>query len=31
MRYHPKDLERAFFSERRSRVLDALGYATLMR
>jgi len=31
MRFHPKDLERAFFSERFSRVLDALGYATLMR
>jgi putative transposase len=31
MRFHPKDLERAFFSERHSRVIDALGYATLMR
>jgi transposase InsO family protein len=31
MRFHPKDLERAFFSERHSRVLDGLGYATLMR
>jgi putative transposase len=31
MRFHPKDLERAFFSERRTRVLDGLGYATLMR
>lgn len=31
MRFHPKDLERAFFSERFSRVLDASGYATLMR
>ena len=31
MRFHPKDLERAFFSERFSRVLDGLGYATLMR
>jgi len=31
MRFHPKDLERAFFSERLSRVLDASGYATLMR
>lgn len=31
MRFHPKDLERAFFSERHTRVLDALGYATLMR
>lgn len=31
MRFHPKDLERAFFSERFSRVLDACGYATLMR
>ena len=30
MRFHPKDLERAFFSERFSRVLDASGYATLM-
>jgi putative transposase len=31
IRFHPKDLERAFFSERFSRVLDASGYATLMR
>lgn len=31
MRFHQKDLERAFFSERFSRVLDASGYATLMR
>jgi putative transposase len=31
MRFHSKDLERAFFSERHSRVLDDLGYATLMR
>ena len=31
MRFHPKDLERAFFSERHSRVIDQLGYATLMR
>jgi putative transposase len=31
MRFHPEDLERAFFSERHTRVLDALGYATLMR
>lgn len=31
MRFHPKDLERAFFSERHSRILDGLGYATLMR
>lgn len=31
MRFHPKDLERAFFSERHARVLDASGYATLMR
>ena len=31
MRFHPKDLERAFFSERRTRVLDGLGYVTLMR
>jgi transposase InsO family protein len=31
MRFHPKDLERAFFSERRTRVLDALGYVTVMR
>jgi transposase InsO family protein len=31
MRFLQKNLERAFFSERHSRVLDALGYATLMR
>ncbi len=31
MRFHPKDLERAFFSERFSRAIDAMGYATLMR
>jgi putative transposase len=31
MRFHPKDLERAFFSERHTWVLDGLGYATLMR
>ena len=31
MRFHKEDLERAFFSERSTRVLDALGYATLMR
>ena len=31
MRFHPEDLERTFFSERFSRVLDASGYATLMR
>lgn len=31
MRFHPKDLERVFFSERHSRVLDRLGYVTLMR
>lgn len=31
MRFHPEDLERVFFSERHTRVLDALGYATLMR
>ena len=31
MRFHREDLERAFFSERRTRVLDALGYVTLMR
>jgi transposase InsO family protein len=31
MRFHPEDLERAFFSERRTRVLDGFGYATLMR
>lgn len=31
IRFHPKDLECAFFSERYSRVLDELGYLTLMR
>lgn len=31
LRFHPKDLQRAFFSERHTRVLDGLGYATLMR
>jgi len=31
MRFHPKDLERAFFSECHSRGLDGLGYAALMR
>lgn len=31
MRFHPNDLEQAFFSERRTRVIDGLGYATLMR
>jgi Integrase core domain len=31
MRFHPKDLERAFFSERHTRSLDGMGYATLMR
>lgn len=31
MRFHAQDLERAFFSERYSRVIDGLGYATLMR
>ena len=31
MRFHPKNLERAFFSERHTRILDGLGYATLMR
>lgn len=31
MRPHPKDLERAFFSTRFARKLDASGYATLMR
>lgn len=31
MRFHPEDLERAFFSERFSRMLDGSGYATLMR
>jgi putative transposase len=31
MRFHPQDLERAFFSEPHTRVLDGLGYATLMR
>jgi putative transposase len=31
MRFHPKDLGRAFFSQRHTRILDGLGYATLMR
>jgi hypothetical protein len=31
MRFRAKDLERAFFSERRARVLYASGYVTLMR
>ncbi|MBA3953599.1 MAG: helix-turn-helix domain-containing protein [Rubrobacter sp.] len=31
IRFRPEDLERAFFSERHTRVLDSLGYATLMR
>jgi transposase InsO family protein len=31
IRFHPRDLKRAFFSERHTRVLDDLGYATLMR
>jgi hypothetical protein len=31
LRYHPKDLERAFFSTRFSRKLDSLGYATFRR
>ncbi len=31
LRFHPKDLERAFFSERSTRLIDGLGYATLMR
>ena len=31
MRFRPEDLERAFFSERSTRVIDGLGYATLMR
>lgn len=31
MRFHPKDLERAFFSTRFSRKLDSFGYATLQR
>jgi hypothetical protein len=31
MRFHPMDLERAFFSERHTRILDGLSYATLMR
>jgi len=30
VRYHPEDLQRAFFSTRYVRVLDALGYARLM-
>jgi len=31
VRFHPKDLERVFFSTRFSRKLDAVGYATFMR
>ena len=31
VRFHPKDLERVFFSTRSSRKLDALGYATFRR
>lgn len=31
MRFHPKGLERAFFSTRFSRKLDSLGYVTLQR
>ena len=31
MRYRPEDLERAFFSSRFTRTLDALGYATFRR
>ncbi len=31
MRFHPEDLERAFFSSRFSRKLDSLGYVTLHR
>lgn len=31
MRFHPKDLERAFFSEHFTRKLDKLGYATFQR
>ena len=31
VRYRPEDLDRAFFSARFSRVLDALGYATWRR
>jgi putative transposase len=31
MRFRREDLERAFFSQRRTRVMDALGYVTLMR
>ncbi len=31
MHFRTEDLERAFFSEHRSRVLDGLGYVTLMR
>lgn len=30
IRYHPEDLQRAFFSTRYVRVLDPLGYARLM-
>jgi len=31
VRYHPEDLERAFFSTRFTRKLDSLGYATFRR
>lgn len=31
MRFHPEDLERAFFSEHFARKLDALGYVTFQR
>lgn len=31
MRFHPKDLERAFFSTRFTRKLDDFGYVTLQR
>lgn len=31
LRYHPRDLEKAFFSTRFSRSLDSLGYATFRR
>src|SRR5215218_11378262 len=31
VRYHPQDLERAFFSTRFTRKLDSLGYATFRR
>jgi len=30
LRYHPEDLQRAFFSTRFARILDPLGYARLM-